>query len=385
MEKRIKKEKKPFIDWFLSSNGATSVAVVILGFLAGVVLLLCIGKNPMGLFTSIGQSIFGKSSKAGGWNFRTVGDTLMFSVPYVLCGLSMAFANRVGLFNIGAEGQYTMGMLAAHIVAVCIPSFPGQWLLCILVALLTGAFWGGIVGFLKAKYKVSEVVATIMLNYVALYLYPLICLNLLPEATVNKSGRTADLAEGSLLTKIIFEGSNFNIGFIFMILAVVVFWFIMEKTRLGFGLRATGFNKNAARCSGINDTGNITLAMAISGAFAGVAGAIILLGSVRYSKILTAQDNYGFMGIAVALVGNSKALGCLLAGYLFGVLKSAYSIMQGLGIPKEVVNIIQGLIVIFISFRSGLKLIEDKRSKAKIRSIKEKSGESPKAEKEAQK
>ena len=107
MEKRIKKEKKPFIDWFLSSNGATSVAVVILGFLAGVVLLLCIGKNPMGLFTSIGQSIFGKSSKAGGWNFRTVGDTLMFSVPYVLCGLSMAFANRVGLFNIGAEGQYT--------------------------------------------------------------------------------------------------------------------------------------------------------------------------------------------------------------------------------------------------------------------------------------
>ena len=93
----------------------------------------------------------------------------------------------------------------------------------------------------------------------------------------------------------------------------------------------------------------------------------------------------GFMGIAVALVGNSKALGCLLAGYLFGVLKSAYSIMQGLGIPKEVVNIIQGLIVIFISFRSGLKLIEDKRSKAKIRSIKEKSGESLKAEKEAQK
>ena len=111
---------------------------------------------------------------------------------------------------------------------------------------------------------------------------------------------------------------------IFMLLAVVVFWFIMEKTRLGFVLRATGFNKDAARCSGINDTKNITLAMAISGAFAGMAGAIILLGSVRYSRILTSQDNYGFMGIAVALVGNSKALGCLLAGYLFGVLKSAY-------------------------------------------------------------
>ena len=211
-----------------------------------------------------------------------------------------------------------------------------------------------------------------MLNYVALYLYPLVCLYLLPEATINKSGRTADLAETSLLRKVLFDGSNFNIGFIFMIFAVVVFWFIMEKTRLGFGLRATGFNKDAARCSGINDTGNITLAMAISGAFAGMAGAIMLLGSVRYAKILTGQDNYGFMGIAVALVGNSKALGCLLAGYLFGVLKSAYSIMQGMGIPKEVVNIIQGLIVIFISFRSGLGLIRDRRAKVKVRKEAEK-------------
>ena len=89
-------------------------------------LLLCIGKSPAGLFKAIGQSMFGKAGKNGSWNFRTIGDTLMFSVPYVLCGLSMAFANRVGLFNIGAEGQYTIGMLAAHIVAVCVPAFPGH-------------------------------------------------------------------------------------------------------------------------------------------------------------------------------------------------------------------------------------------------------------------
>ncbi|MBQ0070506.1 MAG: ABC transporter permease, partial [Spirochaetales bacterium] len=161
--------------------------------------------------------------------------------------------------------------------------------------------------------------------------------------------------------------SGLNIGFFFMLLAVLLYWFIMEKTRLGFGLRATGYNKDAARCSGINDTKNITLAMAISGMFAGLAGACVILGTVRYAKILTGQDGYGFMGIAVALVGNSKALGCLLAGYLFGVLKQAYSIMQGSGIPKEVVNIIQGLIVIFIAFRSGLSLVKDARSKAKVR------------------
>lgn len=361
------KEKVAFIDWFLDSKGASSVAVVILGFLAGCILLLCIGKSPSGLFVAVEQSIFGKAAKNGGWNFRNVGETLSFSVPYILCGLSMAFANRVGLFNIGAEGQYAVGMLAAHIVAVCLPDFPGLWVLCVLVSIIAGAFWGGIVGLFKAKYKVSEVVATIMLNYIALYLYPLICLYLLPEATVNKSGRTADLKAGSLLAKFLIPESSLNIGFFLMILAVVVYWFIMEKTSLGFGLRATGFNKDAARCSGINDTKNITLAMAISGAFAGLAGAIVLLGSIRYSKILTSQDNYGFMGIAVALVGNSTAVGCLLAGYLFGVLKQAYSIMQGTGIPKEVVNIIQGLIVIFISFRSGLSLIQDKRAKMKVR------------------
>ena len=362
-----KKEKVAFIDWFLDNTAATSVAVVILGFLAGVILLLCIGKNPKGLFVAIEQSIIGKAAKRGGWNFRNVGETLAFSIPFVLCGLSMAFANRVGLFNIGAEGQYAIGMLAAHIAAVCVPSFPGLWLVCLLLSILAGALWGGIVGFLKARFKVSEVVATIMLNYIALYVYPLVCLYLLPEATVNKSGRTADLKPTALLDKFLITDSGLNIGLFFMLLAVVIYWFIMEKTSLGFGLRATGFNKDAARCSGINDTKNITLAMAISGCFAGLAGACVLLGTIRYSKILTSQDNYGFMGIAVALVGNSSALGCLLAGYLFGVLKQAYSIMQGSGIPKEVVSIIQGLIVIFISFRSGLSIIKDKRSKIRVR------------------
>ena len=362
-----RKERKSFTDWFLDSNGASSVAVVILGFIAGVILLLCIGKNPKGLFEAVFQSIVGKAKKGGGWNFRNIGETLTFTIPYVLCGLSMAFANRVGLFNIGAEGQYAVGMLAAHIVGVCLPSFPGQWLLCLIASLLAGALWGGVVGLLKAKYKVSEVVATIMLNYVALYLYPLVCLYLLPEGTVNKTNRTADLQETALLRSGLISGSNLNIGIFFMLLMVVLYWFIMEKTAFGYGLRATGFNRDAARCSGINDTRNTTLAMAISGAFAGLAGACVLLGAIRYSKILQSQDNYGFMGIAVALVGNSRALGCLLAGYLFGVLKQAYSLMQGSGIPKEVVSIIQGLIVIFISFRSGLSIIRDRRSKIRVR------------------
>ncbi len=374
MSEKIKKENKTsFIDWFLGSEAATSVAVVILGIIAGTIIVMCVGKNPGGLFKAIWQSFVGQYNRGlGKWSLAPLGNTLTYAIPYVLCGLSMGFANRVGMFNIGAEGQYMVGMLAAHAFAVCIPSFPGQWFFCIIVAMLAGAVWGGIVGVLKAKFKISEVVATIMLNYIALYLYRLIALYVLPEGLINKTYQTAPLANGALLQGIgirIREGAlqlgdfQLNIGFIFMLLSVLAFWYIMEKTKLGFSLRATGFNKEAARCSGINDTNAISTAMAISGAFAGIAGACVLLGSLRFGRIMQSQDNYGFMGIAVALVGNSKALGTLLAGILFGALKSAYSLMQFMSIPREVVNIIEGLIVIFIALRAGLEIVKAYRAK----------------------
>ncbi len=357
----------------IGSFRATSVAVVLLGILVGTVIVACVGKNPANLFKAIWQSFVGQYNRGmGRWSFSPLGNTLTYAIPYVLCGLSMGFANRVGMFNIGAEGQYMMGMLAAHAVAVCVPSFPGQWLLCIAFAIVAGAIWGGIVGVLKARFKISEVVATIMLNYIALYLYRLVALYILPEGISNKTYQTAPLATGSLLRGIGISVRNgvvvlgdfqLNIGFVFMLIAVVAFWFIMEKTRLGFSLRATGFNKEAARCSGINDTSAISTAMAISGAFAGLAGACVLLGSLRFGRIIQSQDNYGFMGIAVALVGNSKALGTLIAGILFGALRSAYSLMQFMNIPREVVNIIEGLIVIFIALRSGLEIVKAYRAK----------------------
>ncbi len=367
MEKTIKK-KKAFIDWFLDSNGATSVAVVILGLFAGTIIVLAVGKNPAGLYKALWQSFVGYFNKGmGKWSISPLGDTLTFTIPYVLCGLSMGFANRVGLFNIGAEGQYTVGMLAAHAFAVLVKPFPGMWFFCLVVAVLAGAIWGGVVGILKAKFKISEVVATIMLNYIALYTYRLVALYLLPSGATNRTYRTADFPSQALLQKVFIPESALNIGFFFMLLAVAVYWFIMEKTALGFSFRATGFNKNAAKCSGINDTQAISLSMAIAGAFAGLAGACVLLGSLRFGRIMQGQDNYGFMGIAVALVGNSRAIGMLLSGILFGALKSAYSLMQFMNIPREVVNIIEGLIVIFIALRSGLELVKQYRAKQLVK------------------
>jgi simple sugar transport system permease protein len=151
-----------------------------------------------------------------------------------------------------------------------------------------------------------------------------------------------------------------------MIIAVIVFWFIMEKTSLGFGMRATGFNKEAARASGIPVVKSIALSMAIAGAFAGLAGGIVALGSFKYGRVLSGMDNYGFDGIAVALVGNSTALGTTLAGLLFGMLKNAQALMQAKQIPKEITFIIQGMIVIFIALRSALILYQQYLDKKKL-------------------
>lgn len=346
---------------FLStSSRAASIFVVVLGFLCGAALIRIVGRNPSGMYKSFFQvltGIFWNTKGQMRWEVRYIGEWLNVSVPYVLCGLTMAFAARTGLFNIGGEGQYLAGMTAATLIALYAPQITVfHWLLAILGAIALGALWGGIVGFLKAKFEVSEVVATIMLNYIALYLARIILLSLPGSNTYRTEAfpHTALIRVKAL--DILTNGSKLNLGFFMALIAVILFWFLMEKTQLGFSLRSTGFNKDAARCSGIPVVQSIVLSMAISGAFAGLAGGIVALGSFDYGRIPTTLEGYGFTGIAVALVGNNTAGGTMFAGLLFGMLARAQGIMQDNGIPKEITFIIQGLIVVFIALRAGLKL-----------------------------
>ncbi|MBL8966046.1 MAG: ABC transporter permease, partial [Spirochaetaceae bacterium] len=285
-------------------------------------------------------------------------------MPLVLCGLSMGFAARTGLFNIGAEGQYIVGLTAAQFVAHFGPQVPGlHWLLALAAAALAGAAWGGLVGWLKAKYAVSEVVATIMLNYVAYFLSRFLT-QLIPGANTY---RTPNLPETARLTNELIRGmtngSRLNTGLFAVILCVVLYWFVIERTRLGFELRATGLNKEAARCSGIKVTRSVVVSMGFAGLFAGLAGAIVALGSFSHGRVLGGYDNYGFNGIAVALVGNSTAGGTLVSGLLFGMLASAQPLMQSRDIPKVITWIISGLVVVFISLRAGFKMIMEWRQK----------------------
>jgi simple sugar transport system permease protein len=351
----IKKEK--LLEIFTSSNAVISAVVVFLGFLVVTLLLVIIGRDPSGMYQAFLQVVTGFDSRRGTWNVRYVGEWLVVAIPLILCGLSFGFSARAGLFNIGAEGQYIAGLTAAQFIAVrFMPISVLHWAVAVLGAIAAGAAWGGIAGFLKARYKVSEVVTTIMMNYIALFTHRIITINIPGSNTFRTSDfhLTASLSNPALSS--LTNNSRLNDSLWFTIAAVLIYWLIMEKSALGFSLRAAGYNKEAALYAGMRVKTNITTAMAVSGAFAGLAGASIALGVFTHGRVLTSFDGYGFDGIAVALGGNCTAIGIAVMGLLFGMLKSAQPLMQSRQIPREIASIIMGLVVVFIALRPGIRL-----------------------------
>jgi simple sugar transport system permease protein len=374
--------KKRLLEVFTGSDGLISAAVVLLGFLVATLLIILVGRNPGGMYQAILQVVSGWDLRRGIHNTRYVGEWLVSSIPLILCGFSMAFAARTGLFNIGAEGQYIAGLTAAQFAALYVPPVPVlHWVLAAAAAILAGAVWGGIVGFFKARFKVSEVVATIMMNYIALYASRYLTMRIPGSNTFKTPDFPATARLSSPLLESITNGSRLNYSLWLTIAAIVFYWVVMGKTRLGYSLRATGLNREAARYGGISVNASVTAAMAIAGAFAGLAGAAVSLGVFPSGRVLAVQDGYGFDGIAVALVGNSTAIGTTLAGLLFGMLKSAQPLMQSRQIPKEITSIIMGLVVVFISLRAGVRIIIEWQMKEKARA---REGEQPPAAKAAE-
>lgn len=365
------KPKINMIDLFLKYDAVMLVFVTFLGFLGATILLLLTNKNPIDMFDSFLQTISGYNSDRGTINPRYIGEWLNVCVPIILCGLSVGFALKSGIFNIGAEGQYMIGLTFAQIVANNFPPIDGlHVIVAILVAVVASALWGGLAGYLKGKYNVSEIVSTIMLNYIAFYFSRWITAITVKD---TNSFRTPDFADSALLFsdsfKEITNNSMLNNSIYLMLLSVLIYYIIMQKTTLGLALKASGFNPTASHFSGVsNPVKTAFVAMAIAGAFAGLAGASVALGSFNYGRVLSTQDGYGFTGIAVALVGNTNAIGIFFSGLLFGVLQSSQSIMQTKDIPKETIGIISGLVVIFISLIPSLKIfLQIKNKKAEIK------------------
>ncbi len=353
-----------------------------LGFVLGSIVILMTGKSPLLMFNAIIQGITGLNLMSGSFNPRHIGELVVQAMPIILTGLSVGFAFRTGLFNIGAEGQLMVGALAATAVALTVKAPTAIHVPLILLAGMgAGAIWGAVPGFLKARFNVHEVVVTIMLNYTALHFNNWTILNVFGSVDRVK---TADFPLTALLKDpwlaSFTNGSRLNWGFVPVILAVLAYWFIIEKTTFGYGLRAVGFNKEAARYAGMKVDRNVVLSMVIAGAFAGLAGAIITTGTFSFGRALPAAEGYGFDGIAVALVGMNMAPGVLLAGLLFGVLKSAGPLMQSAGIPREIGGIIQASIVMFVAMKLGIERIIDiakgkRASKGTLATLGEDTGE----------
>ena len=342
------------------------MAAIVFSFLAATLILFLVGRNPSGMYQAMVQAASGFDSRRETWNARYVGEWLVSSIPLILCGLSVGFAARAGLFNLGAEGQYIAGLTAAQIVAVRFPPVPVlHWVVAVFAAMVAAAVWGGIAGFFKARFRVSEVLSSIMMNYIALYIHRIATMRLAGSGALRTVDFHVTASISSPMLASISNGSRLGYGLWFTIAAIFIYWIVMEKTTFGLSLRATGFNREAAFCEGVRVNVNIILAMAVSGAFAGLAGASVSLGAFSYGRVLTVFDNYGFDGIAVALGGNCTAAGIALAGLLFGMLKSAQPLMQSRQIPTEITSIIMGLVVVFVSMRAGIQLFIEWRTKKK--------------------
>ena len=348
---------------------AIPLIAVGLGILIGIIILLLSGKNVFALFSALIKGFSGIDLIKGNLtpNLRYPGEFLVSAMPIILTGLAIGFAYRTGLFNIGAEGQVIMGSLVACSVGILIPMPPFVGVVvCVMLAGLGGAVWGVIPGFLKVKCNISEVVTGIMLNYTALY-----SANYFLRALPNSDPqRTADIPVSATLysetLSALTNNSRLHYGIIIVVIALIVYWFIIEKTSFGYSLRATGFNLEAAKYAGIKVRSRVIYSMMISGFLAGLAGGIVVLGTFGYGRIMSAMDNYGFDGIAVALVGGCNAIGILFSGLLFALLNVTQTLLQVSGIPKEIGDIISSSIVFFVAIQYAIIFILNKyRNKQK--------------------
>ncbi|KAA0548175.1 ABC transporter permease [Bacillus sp. BGMRC 2118] len=319
------------------------VFAVILGLLAGAIIMLVSGYDPILGYVSLLDGIIGDSYQ--------IGETIRAMTPLILSGLAVAFAFRTGLFNIGVEGQLLVGWLASVWVGIAfdlpaIVHIP----LAILAAALAGAIWGFIPGLLKAKLKVHEVIVTIMLNYVALHVTNALIRTylLVPGERTGTIKESASLSSEFLME--LTQFSRLHYGFIVAIIGAIIMWFLLEKTTKGYELKAVGFNQHASQYAGMNVSRNIILSMAISGAFAGVAGSMEGLGTYQYMTINGGFTGQGFDGIAVALLGANNPFGVILAALLFAGLKIGALTMQSAAfVPTELVEIVIALIIFFVA------------------------------------
>ena len=320
----------------------TALAAVLLGLLAGAIFMALTGSNPIAGFYYL--------FRGGLMNLERLGNTLASATTLTLTGLAVAFAFRTGLFSIGAAGQMLIGGLTATAIALSI-ELPKPLMLPLILATsaITGALWASVPGYLKARFNVHEVVSTIMMNWIAYwtvyYTIPAYFKGAFLETESRRIPMEASFRVEWLSS--IFKGSYINLGFFIALICVVIVAIILDKTTLGYELKAVGFNRHAAEYAGINVSRNIMLALGISGALAGLAGATFYLGYAVNMQI-GVLPAAGLDGIAVALLGANNPWGVFASAVFFGILHSGKGFMNAMtSIPPEIGDTIIATIIYF--------------------------------------
>lgn len=342
LKEALKPKNRAFGTLILNVNLLSALMAIVVGMLFGLVIMLV--SNPSQALGGFAAIII--SPVTGG--SRVMGQVLYFATPLILTGLGVGFAFKTGLFNIGASGQFMLGGYAAIMVGVYGGSLGSvHWAVGLLAATVAGAIWAFIPGLLKAYANVHEVISSIMMNYIGMYLVNYLvrmtCYNSLKNESIAVMP-SADIPKMGL--NYIFPGSFVNGGFIIALAAVAVIYIILQKTTFGYELKAVGYNKDAAKYAGINEKKSIIYSMMISGALCGLGGGLIYLaGTGKQYTVVDMLANEGFNGIVVALLGLSHPIGVGLAAIFIGYITVGGFNMQLYDFVPEIINIITATII----------------------------------------
>ena len=331
-----------------------SIAVVTL--LLSALLILACGANPMEAFGLFFKGVFG--------NKASFAEIFVKACPLMLTGLGCAVAFRTGFFNIGAEGQFYVGAIAATMVAVGLPQVPGgvRLVLCFVAAFVGGGIWAFLAAFLKTKWNISEIIVTIMLNYIVIYFLGYAVRGFLmdPSGNVPQSAKI----EASVQLPNLIASTRFHVGILIALVLVAVVWFVLEKTTLGFEFKAVGLNRRGAGCNGIPVVRSMVLSAVLSGGLSAVAGAIEVL-AIQKKLLEGISGNCGYTAVLIALVAFNRPVGVVIASVVYAAMQvGAGSMQRQLGVPSAIVNIIIGVVVVLILGRELLQWYKRSKKKA---------------------
>ncbi|MBI5841182.1 MAG: ABC transporter permease [Chloroflexi bacterium] len=335
---------------------------ILTAVIVGGIIISIVGGNPFQAYRGLIEGSLGSQ--------KALSETAVWATPYIFAGLAVALAFKGGLFNIGAEGQLALGAVFSSLIGYALPGWLGFDLptiihlpLAIIVGMIAGGIWAGVVGALKAYTGGHEVINTIMMNYIALNTTSFLLNGIMKDKSpTNVIARTPMIADSARIPTI-FEGLRVHWGFLLALLVAFFIWWLLTKTTLGFEIRTVGLNPDAAKYAGINVKRTITLTMVFSGMLAGLAGAIEVTG-LNFRHELGFSIGYGFDAIAIALLGKSHPLGVVLAAILFAAMRNGATRMQFITqLPVDLISMLQAFILLFVAADAIVRYIYRVKSK----------------------